>query len=253
MNSSPRGMSRPRLRSAPELRTHVARNPIPESEAPIITPAQEAPVTPIEEPLRSKPAPLRPPLSAGGAAPLHPPLRTGPVPARPVPTPRPGQILSGPRQPLPPATPAAPMPPASVTLPAHPVARTAPPPSRKLCSTGQSNPGNAVASAASPESRRTAGRASRGASASRYGGAPATTTDSSGAWPGAATSAPAGHAYSQYHAGPRPAHLSRAHSSRPAGNAWTRCRRRPSWTRRSWRPRSVSPAPHFTSHVASAR
>ncbi|MGB6942592.1 MAG: translation initiation factor IF-2 [Bryobacteraceae bacterium] len=115
---------------APDHHTHAARTPVPEFEAPVpgpvAAPAQEAPVTPIEEPLRSKPAPLRPPLSAGGAAPLHPPLRTGPVPARPVPAPRPGQILSGPRQPLPPPTPAAPLPPASVTLPLQPVARTAP-------------------------------------------------------------------------------------------------------------------------------
>ncbi len=97
--------------AAAENNKHAARIPVPEFEAPasaaVAGPAQEAPVsTPVstmEEPLRSKPAPLRPPLSAGGAAPLHPPLRTGPVPARPVPTPRPGQILSGPRQPLPPA------------------------------------------------------------------------------------------------------------------------------------------------------
>ncbi|HTB20471.1 MAG TPA: translation initiation factor IF-2, partial [Bryobacteraceae bacterium] len=110
----------------PEHPTHAPRTPVPEFEPPATTSAQEAPVTPTEEPLRSKPAPLRPPLSAGGAAPLHPPLRTGPVPARPVPTPRPGQILSGPRQPLPVATPAAPMPQAPVSVPAHPVARTAP-------------------------------------------------------------------------------------------------------------------------------
>src|SRR3984957_6014266 len=121
---------------APENHAHAIKVPIPEFEAPASAstagPAQEAPVTPpsatVEEPLRSKPAPLRPPLSAGGsAAPLHPPLRTGPVPARPVPTPRPGQILSGPRQPLPPATPAAPLPPAPVATPAQPVARPAAP------------------------------------------------------------------------------------------------------------------------------
>jgi len=125
----------------PEHPAHSAKIPVPEVEAPapapIAAPAQEVPVTtPIalpvstgEEPLRSKPAPLRPPLSAGGAPamPLHPPLRTGPVPARAVPTPRPGQILSGPRQPMPAPAPAAPMPPPSITLPAQPVARSAPP------------------------------------------------------------------------------------------------------------------------------
>jgi translation initiation factor IF-2 len=118
--------------AAAERPAPAERKPVSELEAPATTPVQEAPITaaplmPVEEPLRSKPAPLRPPLSAG-AAPLHPPLRSGPVPARPVPTlptPRPGQILSGPRQPLP-ATPAAPMPPASVTLPAQPVARAGP-------------------------------------------------------------------------------------------------------------------------------
>ncbi len=122
--------------AAPEHPAHAAKIPIPELEALATTPAQEAPVTTplsapggsMEEPLRSKPAPLRPPLLAGGGtAPLHPPLRTGPVPARPVPTPRPGQILSGPRQPLPSPAPAAPMPPASVTLPSQPQARTAAP------------------------------------------------------------------------------------------------------------------------------
>jgi translation initiation factor IF-2 len=131
--------------AAPEHPTHAARIPVPELEAPATTSAQEAPVTTpvttVEEPLRSKPAPLRPPLSAGGVAPLHPPLRTGPVPARPVPTPRPGQILSGPRQPMPSPTPSVPMPPASVTLPAQPVARTAPPASETAAPLASPTPG----------------------------------------------------------------------------------------------------------------
>jgi translation initiation factor IF-2 len=112
---------------APEHPAHPARIPVAETSA---APQQEAPMSgtaPVEEALRAKPAPLRPPLSASGAAPLHPPLRTGPVPARPLPALRPGQILSGPRQPLPPAAPASPMPPASITLPALPVARVTPP------------------------------------------------------------------------------------------------------------------------------
>jgi translation initiation factor IF-2 len=145
--------------AAPEHPAHVARTPVPEFEAhasaSVAGPAQEAPVTTpgttIEEPLRSKPAPLRPPLAAGGAAPLHPPLRTGPIPARPVPTPRPGQILSGPRQPMPPATPAAPLPPASMTIPAAPLpastlsaapgARTASPPSEMAAPLATPTPG----------------------------------------------------------------------------------------------------------------
>src|SRR5271163_2292748 len=79
-----------------------------------------------EEPLRSKPAPVRPPLATGPSAPLHPPLRTGTIPARPVPSaPRPGQILSGPRQPLPsgivpPAAPAQPAPPSTARASAPP-------------------------------------------------------------------------------------------------------------------------------------
>ncbi|HEX5230100.1 MAG TPA: translation initiation factor IF-2 [Bryobacteraceae bacterium] len=119
--------------AAPELPAPAHRAPVadstPAAHAVTGPAAENQPAAPgaVEEPLRSKPAPLRPPLSAGGpSSPLHPPLRTGPVPARPVPSPRPGQILSGPRQPMPAATPAVPIPPASITLPAQPVARTAP-------------------------------------------------------------------------------------------------------------------------------
>ncbi|HEX6893884.1 MAG TPA: translation initiation factor IF-2 N-terminal domain-containing protein, partial [Bryobacteraceae bacterium] len=89
-----------------------------------------------EEPARPKPAPIRPPLATGGTAPLHPPLRTTPVPARPVPppapAPRPGQILSGPRQPLPPAPPRpAPTTPAAAApgVPAAPATPGTPAPS----------------------------------------------------------------------------------------------------------------------------
>jgi translation initiation factor IF-2 len=110
--------------TAAEIETAPAEATSAPAELESAAPATAA----TEDPIR-KPAPLRPPLLSGGASPLHPPLRTGPVPARPVPAPRPGQILSGPRQPLPPPTPAAPMPPASITLPPPPAARTAPPPS----------------------------------------------------------------------------------------------------------------------------
>ena len=149
---------------------HVARTPVPEFEAPApasaAAPEQEAPVTTpaslpgslIDEPLRSKPAPLRPPLSAGGsAAPLHPPLRTGPVPARPVPTPRPGQILSGPRQPLPAPTSGSPAAAAvgdysGPTCRPHRTARK-----RNVRASGEPHSRNAFASAAAPKSRGTAG------------------------------------------------------------------------------------------------
>ncbi len=113
------------------------------AEPTAILPAETPASMPMtEEASRMKPAPIRPPLAAGGGAPVHPPLRTGPIPARPAPPPpRPGQILSGPRQPLPASTPAAPppspMPPAAVTLPATPVARAAVTP-------GQPSPGPAA-------------------------------------------------------------------------------------------------------------
>jgi translation initiation factor IF-2 len=122
----------------------------PEQEAPVIAaksaPSQpaaltaDAPAAPpsengssstvAEEPLRGKPAPVRPPLATGPSAPLHPPLRTGTVTARPVPAaPRPGQILSGPRQPLPPGTPSPSSPsPAAHAAPGPSTARASAPP-----------------------------------------------------------------------------------------------------------------------------
>ncbi len=53
---------------------------------------------------RRKPQPLRPPLATGkpAAAPRTPPrAKTITMPAKPVPPPKPGEILTGPRQPLP--------------------------------------------------------------------------------------------------------------------------------------------------------
>ncbi|HUA21816.1 MAG TPA: translation initiation factor IF-2 [Bryobacteraceae bacterium] len=107
---------RPSLPHAPAPVEEVLETPVESSAAPL---AEEMP--------RTKPAPLRPPLAAGGGAPVHPPLRTTPLPARPAPPPpRPGQILSGPRQPMPQAA-ASPTPPASITLPHQPAARTSAP------------------------------------------------------------------------------------------------------------------------------
>ena len=66
----------------------------------------------------AKPHPLRPPLSATSGLPVAPPIARGaPIPARPVPTPRPGQILSGPRQPLPPGVSDLPKAPPSMAIP----------------------------------------------------------------------------------------------------------------------------------------
>ena len=108
----------------PSIAAKAAPSPAPLAPAPAPV---ETNVAPVEEP--RKIAPLRPPLSAGGSAPIHPPLRTGPIPARPAPPPpRPGQILSGPRQPLPAAAPTPPPPTPGPAMP--PIARvTAPPPS----------------------------------------------------------------------------------------------------------------------------
>jgi translation initiation factor IF-2 len=76
--------------------------PPPRPEAAPMPPAAAAPEPP-EEAAPARPVqPLRPPIATG--APLVPPLgaRGIPIPARPVPPPpKPGQILSGPRQPLP--------------------------------------------------------------------------------------------------------------------------------------------------------
>src|SRR5579864_2772035 len=96
----------------------------PAAEASAASPSDGSTATATEEP--RKVAPLRPPLSSGASAPIHPPLRTGPVPARPAPPPpRPGQILSGPRQPMPAATPPPPMP--GPAMPQAPRAAAAPP------------------------------------------------------------------------------------------------------------------------------
>jgi translation initiation factor IF-2 len=126
---------------APAVAEQLAKSAsAPVAEAPAPDLADGANHAVAEEPARAKPAPIRPPLAAGGSAPLHPPLRTTPIPARPAPppapAPRPGQILSGPRQPLPaapppppplaatPAAPATPGPPAP-TLPLRTQARPA--------------------------------------------------------------------------------------------------------------------------------
>ncbi len=140
---------------APEQETAPpAEAPVPVVEAarPAPEPQPSAPAAPVEppapaaeEPVRMKPMPIRPPLSGGGP-PIAPPLRSTVLHAKPVPTapstPRPGQILSGPRQPLPPSPsptapppgmPAAPMPSAMPGTPRpapsipRPVVRHAPP------------------------------------------------------------------------------------------------------------------------------
>jgi translation initiation factor IF-2 len=82
----------------------------------------EGPKETVEEsaPARLAP-PLRPPLATGSpAVPLTPPISRGAsIPVKPAPpAPKPGQILSGPRQPMPPGVSEAPRPSAVVATPA---------------------------------------------------------------------------------------------------------------------------------------
>jgi len=112
----------------PVIAAKSAPSPAPETTA--APPPDGASVTPAEEP--RKIAPLRPPLLSGGSSPIHPPLRTGAIPARPVPAaPRPGQILSGPRQPMPASTPPPPHPSPGLAAP-QPSARAAAPPAESI-------------------------------------------------------------------------------------------------------------------------
>ncbi|MEO8098181.1 MAG: translation initiation factor IF-2 [Acidobacteriota bacterium] len=99
---------------------HAAR-PAEESHAPPVARHEPEKKEAAEEPAPAAPRaaqPLRPPLSSG--SPLAPPLapRGMPIPVRPAPPPpKPGQIISGPRQPMPPLTPH--VPPAATI--SHPV------------------------------------------------------------------------------------------------------------------------------------
>src|SRR5580704_12954720 len=76
----------PRRPADQDARPEIAKEVSDESAAPAV-----------------KPHPLRPPLSATSPSlPLMPPVARGSaIPARPVPSPKPGQIISGPRQPMP--------------------------------------------------------------------------------------------------------------------------------------------------------
>ena len=96
---------------------HETPRPEPARPEPARTEAVEDTATSL------KPHPLRPPLSATAGLPVAPSIARGtPIPARPVPTPRPGQILSGPRQPLPPGVGDLPKTPPPISIPAaaHP-------------------------------------------------------------------------------------------------------------------------------------
>lgn len=109
--------AKPAVAKAPEAVSAEARpgeaKPVENKSADVKPEAPKAPET------RSAAVPLAPPVSATPGRPTPPPAR--PIPSAPA---RPGQILSGPRQPLPPAAPPMPRPPSQV----RPGAPIAPPP-----------------------------------------------------------------------------------------------------------------------------
>ena len=131
--------------AAEPVRTQPAAKPsAPRAEAPVAEHIAKEPEAKIAEEVAAAPVrlapPLRPPLSTGQfsppsiplphaprVAPAAPAAAPGPaagpvprgtaIPARPVPSPRPGQILSGPRQPMPAGMGEAPKAPPSVMSP----------------------------------------------------------------------------------------------------------------------------------------
>ncbi len=108
----------------------------PPPSLPVAPPAAARPATPATPgtPVAQPPRPAQPPLNRAPSQPsAHSLPRVGTsLPARPVPTaPRPGQILSGPRAPLPadlakPLAPAMPPPPPPAATPGAPVAMATP-------------------------------------------------------------------------------------------------------------------------------
>jgi translation initiation factor IF-2 len=108
--------------------------PVAKAEPVVEAPARTPP--PAEEAAPARPVnPLRPPLATGqSTGPLVPPVSSQPprgvaIPAKPVPpAPKPGQILSGPRQPLPPGLGDLPKTPPAVAIPGapRPAAQTIP-------------------------------------------------------------------------------------------------------------------------------
>lgn len=135
----------PSLPLAPPVRPPFEPRPLVTEAKPVVAKAPEAPATapkaaesraaepkvPETKAADGKPEAPKAPETRPAAVPLAPPVsavpgRPTPPPARPIPVApaRPGQILSGPRQPLPPAAPPMPRPPSQV----RPGAPIAPPP-----------------------------------------------------------------------------------------------------------------------------
>jgi translation initiation factor IF-2 len=96
--------TQPVAKAEPTEKVEVISKPEPASkpeQAPGVVEAHKDAAEEVAQPARPV-NPLRPPLATGH--PIAPPLapaRGSAIPAKPVPGPRPGQILSGPRQPLP--------------------------------------------------------------------------------------------------------------------------------------------------------
>ncbi len=243
--------------SHPQHATRV--EPMPKVEPP----AAEAPKE-SEESAPARPMhPLRPPLASqmtgtvppphvahAPAAPVTPPISRGStIPAKPVPSPRPGQILSGPRQPLPPgvsdllkpsptvAIPGAPRP---AAVPSIPTPRPAPrpgvsaspaQPSQPAAPVGGGGPlrppakpnlaGQPAARPVVPPRPDMVARLAQAAGSRRSGDASSGDADQSSGEPGARTS-------DLYRSGAsRPAIDARTWWSwrsavRPSRNAWTR-------------------------------
>ncbi len=132
----------------------AAREPVARESAPPQAAAAPAPpvgpappVSPAAPVVTAPPAaPAPPPAVARESAPqpgtpAQPQVRSAPIPARPVPAaPKPGQILSGPRQPLPGSL-VGPPPPARTAAPSTPSAHAAAPaPPHVVVSPGQPRP-----------------------------------------------------------------------------------------------------------------
>jgi len=180
--SPPPEEEEPGLEAAPEgalVAEHPAAPPVADVAAPIVEAETAGPVAAPEagetaEPavaevpgMRHMPSPLRPPLALGGrpaavesAVPPAPVIEPPPAPpaqkgamlaAKPLPAPKPGQILSGPRQPFPAAG-------TEPRVPAAPAPRQPAPPAPRMAAPGRAAPAPAPPP---PQARREPGAGAR--------------------------------------------------------------------------------------------
>ncbi len=131
----------PVLPAVPNWTARTASQPI----RPPLAGQQGAPTPPLQPPLRP---------AQTSAPPPTPPAQPAAIPAKPVPPPRPGQILTGPRQPLPPGFAAEPpkVVPPGRPIPAPPQART-PLPKQAAAKAEQKTPAEAAPLAGRPAAR----------------------------------------------------------------------------------------------------